>query len=174
MTRRYIHYEAAFEDLLRATGTPYIAVDEAKRAIFAGAKIGSFDFLVYGPSGTRFFVDIKGRKFPYDTRGGRRYWENWVPREDLDDMVCWEEVFDDGFVGLLVFAYWLLDPKGRWPVPETAIHPFRGEQYAFLAVTLADYRAHCRRRSPKWDTVSIATATFRKLAVPVRQLLALS
>jgi hypothetical protein len=145
MTRRHIHYEAAFEDMLRSTGTPY---------------------------GTRFFVDIKGRKFPYDTRGGRRYWENWVPREDLDNMSCWDEVFDDdGFVGLLVFAYWLLGPEGRWPIEESEVHPFRGEHYAFLAVTLADYRAHCKLRSTQWDTVSVASATFRKLTVPVNRLL---
>ncbi len=172
MTRRYIHYEAAFEDLLRATGTPYIAVDETRRAIFAGSKIGSFDFVVYGTNGNRYFVDVKGRKFPYDTRGGRRYWESWVPREDLDDMACWEEAFQSGFVGLFVFAYWLLETDPKWSLPEEAVHPFRGEHYAFLGVTLADYRDNCRRRSEKWDTVSIASATFRDLAVPVLTLIA--
>ena len=61
MTRRHIHYEAAFEDYLRSRGVPYVPVDEAKRAIFAGDKLKSFDFLVY-PGGQRhWIVDVKGR-----------------------------------------------------------------------------------------------------------------
>ena len=33
-----VHYEAAFEDFLRRKGLPYIAVDEAKKALFAGTS----------------------------------------------------------------------------------------------------------------------------------------
>jgi len=36
MTKRNNHYEAAFEDYLRSQGVPYVLVDEARRAIFAG------------------------------------------------------------------------------------------------------------------------------------------
>ncbi|MHC4674764.1 MAG: HYExAFE family protein, partial [Planctomycetota bacterium] len=64
MTRRHIHYEAAFEDYLRSRGVPYVPVDEARRAIFSGAKIKSFDFLVYPGNEHHWIVDIKGRKFP--------------------------------------------------------------------------------------------------------------
>src|SRR5688500_7028395 len=44
MADRKIHYEAAFEAYLRERGIPYVAVDEAKKAIFANAKLKSFDF----------------------------------------------------------------------------------------------------------------------------------
>ena len=64
MTRRSVHYEAALEDYLRSRGTPYIAVDESRRVIFSGAKIKSFDFLIYPPSGPSLIADVKGRKFP--------------------------------------------------------------------------------------------------------------
>lgn len=38
------HYEAAFEDYLRARGIPYVAVDEAKRSLLSsGASIKSLD-----------------------------------------------------------------------------------------------------------------------------------
>ena len=47
MAHRSVHYEAAFEDYLRAKGWPYVAIDEAKKTVFAGASIKSFDFLVY-------------------------------------------------------------------------------------------------------------------------------
>ena len=41
-TKQIVHYEAAFEDYLRRKGLPYIAVDEAKKALFAGAKLNGF------------------------------------------------------------------------------------------------------------------------------------
>ena len=69
--KKHIHYEAAFEDFLRSRGVPYVPVQEARRAIFAGERIKSFDFIVY-PGGQRhWIVDVKGRRFPYITeRGG--------------------------------------------------------------------------------------------------------
>src|SRR5512133_477719 len=45
MADRKVHYEAAFEAMLRAKGIPCGAVDEAKRAVFANAKLKSFDFV---------------------------------------------------------------------------------------------------------------------------------
>ncbi len=63
MVQRSVHYEAAFEDYLRAKGWSYVAVDEAKRAIFADAAINSFDFLVYSGSGANLLVDVKGGSF---------------------------------------------------------------------------------------------------------------
>ena len=82
MAHRRVHYEAAFEDYLRSKGLPYVAVDEAKRAIFAGASIKSFDFLVYSASGPNLLADVKGRKFPDAIpgrkRGASQAWENWV------------------------------------------------------------------------------------------------
>ncbi len=64
MARRHIHYEAAFEDYLRSRGLPYVAVDETRKAIFAGTRVKSFDFLVYHDRGSNRLVDVKGRKFP--------------------------------------------------------------------------------------------------------------
>jgi hypothetical protein len=37
VTQRRHHYEAAFEQYLRATRVPYVAVDEAKKALLPGA-----------------------------------------------------------------------------------------------------------------------------------------
>ena len=47
MADRTVHYEAAFEGYLRHRAIPYVAIDEAKRALFANAKLKSFDFVVY-------------------------------------------------------------------------------------------------------------------------------
>ena len=165
MTRRHIHYESAFEDLLRSQGVPYVAVDEAKKPIFAGAKIKCFDFLVYGNAGAKWLTDVKGRRFPYETVSGRRYWENWVTGEDLASLPCWQDAFGDGFQAAFVFAYWLDGPERSWP--GGGIHPYRGRYYAFLAVPLSEYQAQCRRRSPRWDTYFVAPAVFRRIAQPV-------
>jgi hypothetical protein len=51
MADRNVHYEAAFEAYLRDKGIPCVVVDEAKRALFANAKLKSFDFVVYSKSG---------------------------------------------------------------------------------------------------------------------------
>ena len=160
--RRHIHYEAAFEDYLRSLGWPYLPVDEHKKAIFSGARIKSFDFLVYPPGRRAWLADVKGRKFPYDTQGGRRYWENWVTRQDLEGLQRWEEVFGAQFQPMIVFAYWLMDPSEHHPVSN--VHLFRNESYAFVPVSAADYAAHARMRSPKWDTVTVPARTFRSLA----------
>lgn len=166
MTRRNVHYEMAFEDYLRGRGVPYVPVDETRRVIIAGAKLKSFDLLVYTGGERNWIVDIKGRQFPYiQDDGSRRYWENWVTREDIDGLREWEGVFGVGFEACFVFAYVLDGPPDRWP--PTRPHAFRDEYYAFLSVRLEDYARHCRRRSESWDTVSVSARTFREIARPV-------
>ena len=43
--------------------------------------------------------------------------------------------------------------------------------YALLAIRLADYQAHLKRRSPKWDTVNMPAKEFTRLARPLKELL---
>ncbi len=165
MVRRHIHYEAAFEDYIRSRGWAYVPVDEQKKAIFAGARVKAFDFLVYPPGETAWLVDVKGRKFPYEAKGGKRYWENWVTKADLEGLQRWNEVFGPGFEPVLVFVYWLVGDHRREPTGNA--HAFRGEYYAFLRVSASEYAAHACQRSPKWETVSVPTRAFRKLAHPI-------
>jgi hypothetical protein len=166
MTRRHIHYEAAFEDYLRSRGVPYVPVDEAKRVIFGGEKVKSFDFLVYPGDERHWIVDVKGRQFPYiSEQGARRYWENWVTKEDLEGLAEWETVFGRDFEARLVFAYLLEGPPDRWPAFRP--HMFWGDSYAFYSVGLADYRARCRGRSSSWDTVAVSAKAFREIATPL-------
>ncbi len=165
MTKRHIHYEAAFEDYIRSRGWPYIPVDEQRKAIFSGARIKSFDFVVYPPGHKTWIVDVKGRKFPYEGKGGRRYWENWVTQDDIDGATQWHAVLGSGYEPIFLFAYWLLGPDDRTPQAET--HLYRGEGYAFLPVRAEQYAANARRRSPKWGTVSVPVQAFRQLVVPM-------
>lgn len=163
MTRRHIHYEAAFEDYLRSRGIPYVAVDEQRRAIFAGARVKSFDFLIYHCDQTKWLVDVKGRKFPYESADGqKRYWENWVTREDVEGLDAWQGTFGEGFLGVFVFAYLLSGPENRWP--DGCLHNFANEFYSFVPIRLDDYRDYCNQRSPSWGTVTLPAAQFRELA----------
>jgi len=161
MAQRYIHYEAAFEDYVRSCGWPYIPVDEQKKAIFSGARIKSFDFIVYRPQGPAWLADIKGRKFPYDSAGGPRYWENWVTADDVEGLRRWESVFGKQFEPVFVFVYWLTSFDK--PEPVQAVHCFRERYYALGWVAAREYVAHARVRSPKWNTLDVPRATFRKL-----------
>jgi hypothetical protein len=166
MAHRNVHYEASFEDYLRAKGWPYVAVDEAKKAVFAGAAIKSFDFLVYSQRGANLLVDVKGRKFPDAVPGRKRKasraWENWVTREDVEGLREWEKVFGDDFMAVLVFAYWLQGPAERSPFDD--VHLFRDRLYAFLAIPLGDYVSAARPRSAKWRTITMPSAAFAEAA----------
>ena len=173
MAHRSVHYEAAFEDYLRSKGLPYVAVDEARRAIFAGGSLKSFDFLVYSDSGPNLLVDVKGRKFPDSTPGrsggASRAWENWVTKQDIEGLVEWEKVFGEDFQAVLVFAYWLQGPPQRAPFQD--VHLFREKHYAFMAVRLGDYVTAARPRSAKWQTVTMPTAQFVRTAADVASFL---
>ena len=164
MANHQNHYEAAFQDYLRSRGLPYVPVDERRKAIFSGARIKSFDFLVYPPGGKPWLVDVKGRKFPYEGRRGLRYWENWVTREDLEGLRRWEQAFGEGFEPMLVFVYWLMTTAKE---PTSEVHSYRGRDYAFLTVPASDYADRARLRSPKWDTLAISRGAFRSLARPM-------
>ena len=161
-----LHYEAAFEDALRAHRWPYVRVAEQRRSLFSTSAVKSFDFLVHRPGGGGWLADVKGRKFPYDLAGGRHFWENWVTDEDVTGLSAWEGVFGDRFVGTFVFAYWI-----TVPAPASALlgpfHAFRGREYAFLAVSARVYGEHARRRSASWATASMPTRLFRQSVVPV-------
>jgi len=173
MAHRKVHYEAAFEDYLRSKALPYVAVDEARRALFAGASIKSFDFLVYSETGPNLLVDVKGRKFPDSTpaRKGRpgRAWENWVTRQDIEGLVEWENVFGQDFRAVFVFAYWLQGPPQRAPFED--VHVYREKHYAFVAISLAEYVTAARPRSAKWQTVTMPTAEFARRAKDVATML---
>jgi hypothetical protein len=165
VARRHVHYEAAFEGFLQRRGWAYVPVDEHRKAVFAGAQIKSFDFLVYPPGGGAWMVDVKGRKFPYDLAGGKHYWENWVTRADLEGLRQWETAFGSGFEPVLVFVYFLQGPDVR--LPDSCLFSFRLRDYAFFRIPVSIYAAHARPRSAKWRTLFMPHEAFRRFAEPI-------
>lgn len=161
------HYEVAFEAYLSRHGLCYIAVDETRRALWSGEPVKSLDFLVFGPSGARLVVDIKGRRFPGGTpKKPRRVWESWSAREDVDGLVRWAYLAGEGWRGLLVFAY-ELHPSIELPPTTPDLWTSRGKRYLFRAVDIDEYKVYMRVRSPRWGTVSLPRDLFRSLVRPL-------
>lgn len=161
MADRSIHYEAAFEAFLRDRGIPYVAVDEAKKALFSNAKLKSFDFVVYSKNGPNLLVDVKGRQCR--NRSKRSGFETWATEQDVEDLRQWEQVFGDGFSAVLTFVYWIDPPL----TPEPGMFEYRGRWYWLMGIELEKYRNHMRRRSVKWETVALPAEEFRTLARPI-------
>ncbi|MEX0885538.1 MAG: HYExAFE family protein [Phycisphaeraceae bacterium] len=169
MAQRRFHYDAAFEHYLRANAIPYVAVDEAKRAVHGATvprKLKSFDFVVYSSTGPNLLIDVKGRK--HTARTGRGM-QNWVTDEDVRCLETWRGIFGDGFEAAFAFLFWC-DAQP----PDALFHEvftFGDRWYAVLGVTLSAYREHMRRRSAKWNTVSIPAKAFDELATPLKAML---
>jgi hypothetical protein len=161
MADRNVHYEAAFEAFLREKGIPCVAVDEAKRALFATAKLKSFDFVVYSKTGPNLLVDVKGRQVR--NRSARKGFETWATEQDVADLTQWEQVFGEGYKAVLTFVYWIDPPL----TPEPGMYEFRDRWYLIMGINLAEYREHMRRRSVKWETVALPSQDFRALARPL-------
>ena len=171
MSKRNTHYERAFEDLLQQRGIPYVAVDQAQKAVFSGASIKSFDFIVYPNRGPKILADVKGRKCPWRQFQRGRWGETWITKDDLDGLHRWEEVFGPDYLAAFVFAYWLFD--GDLPAQTNgAVHRFAQRDYAFVVAELTAYHLRSRCRSPRWHTVYVPAAKFGDLAQPLDLFLA--
>ncbi len=182
MAQRRHHYERAFERYLRRHRIPYVSVDEAKKALLpdrarfavtesnqetdATRSLKSFDFVVYAPD-ANFLVEVKGRKVPKSINGttrSRARLESWVTREDVDSLRVWQSLFGDGFCAVIVFLYWCQQEPPDALFQETFVSDHRW--YALRAITVDDYAAAMRVRSPRWRTVHLPTEDFERLSHP--------
>ena len=162
------HYEAAFEAYLQWQRYCYIAVDETRRAMLGTTSVKSLDFLVYGDGTARLLVDVKGRRFPGQSKGKERFvWECWSVLEDIDGLERWRALFGDGYQGLFVFTY-LLQPTVAVPEETADLFHWRGQRYLFRAIPVDEYRQYMKLRSPKWGTVDLPRARFRQLVRPLQ------
>lgn len=170
MLRRH-HYEQAFEEYLRSRRIPYVAVDEARKALLparpgprmAGSTpdaepLKSFDFVLYSPHGN-LLAEIKGRRVG---PGRARRLESWVTQDDVDALKAWEGLFGPGFSAAFVFVYWCEEQP---PVPLfEEVFEHRGRWYAVRVVSVAEYAGAMRPRSPRWRTVHLSTADFDRMS----------
>jgi hypothetical protein len=161
-------YEAAFESYLKNQGLCYIAVDETRRACLGETPIKNLDFIVLGATGARLLIDVKGRQFPGGPAEKPRYvWENWSTQEDIDGLGNWQRLFGPEYLALFVFLYNIL-PTVALPDDTPDVWQFRDATYLLRSIPLSDYQQHLKVRSPKWGTVGLAGADFRRLVRPFR------
>ncbi len=186
MAQRRHHYERAFEHYLRETRVPYVAVDEARKALLpdgatltvstaAGSSadaspeaLKSFDFVVYGDT-SNLLIEIKGRKIPQRaTRAGgpgtSGRLECWANRDDVESLGVWERLFGPGFEAVFVFIYWCdaQPPDGLFQ----EVFSYQGRWYALRSIARSVYAGSMKTRSPKWGTVDLPAEAFARLSEP--------
>jgi hypothetical protein len=179
MQRRH-HYEQAFEEYLRARRIPYVAVDEARKALLpdgvclVGADgnhlsaLKSFDFVLYTAK-VNLLAEVKGRKViarsrSHGTRSAGRL-ECWATADDVEALSTWEGLFGDGFRAVFVFVYWC-DEQPAMPLFEE-LFEFKDRWYAIRAISVRDYRSVMRPRSVRWRTVHLSGPDFDRLSGPL-------
>jgi hypothetical protein len=190
VAQRRHHYEQAFETYLRSRRVPYVAVDEAKKALVpegtpmlvttSGAEgtgeggtaaLKSFDFVIYG-RGTNLLVEVKGRRIARRTLTGparagavgRSRLESWVTLDDVASLEAWGRLFGPEFTAAFVFIYWCEEQPPDALFEEIFEH--RGRWYALRAVTLAEYVGAMKVRSLRWRTVHVPSAVFDRVSRP--------
>jgi hypothetical protein len=171
MVKRTNHYDVAFEEYLRGTCTPYVAVDEQRRARLADASLKSMDFIVTSRRFQNLLVDVKGRRFPSGGEGtgvGHK-WENWATEDDIRSLLRWQQVFGNGFRSMLLFAYEIVDPRFTGELGRPFTH--HGRLYSFFGVWADQYHLAMRTRSTSWETVSLRSHNYRDLRIPISELL---
>lgn len=181
MAQRRHHYEQAFEAYVRQERIPYVAVNEAKKALLPAetplrfeadgpdsATLKSFDFVVYG-RGLNLLTEIKGRRLAPRATGrplSARRLESWVNADDVRSMLHWQELFGPEFRAVFVFLYWCDELPADGLFEE--IIECRGRWYALRAVAVDEYARAMRVRSPRWGTVHVDNATFQRISHPFR------
>ena len=79
---------SSLEKHLREKGWPYVAVDEAKKAIFNASEIDAFDYLLYSTNGPNLLVLIVTRRPTF---------------AQVQQMTEWEKVFGNDFRAAFTF-----------------------------------------------------------------------
>ncbi|MBN2591926.1 MAG: HYExAFE family protein [Sedimentisphaerales bacterium] len=163
------HYERAFENWLIDNRIEYESVDEHKRTAFGHSDIKSFDFLLYPPGRPIVIAEVKGRKFKGTSLVKLAGFECWATIGDVEGLTRWQQIFGEGHQAAFVFAYKMenidVDFDGR------DYFDFDLNKYLFFCVKLDDYRKFMKRRSSKWQTVTLPAEKFRDCAVHIRDFL---
>src|SRR5438552_349791 len=158
------HYEAAFEGYLQWHRLPYVGVDESRRSFLDDDRVKSLDFIVHGETGG-WLIDVKGRRFPAGpSERPRRTWECWSPREDVESLQRWAGRFGSAYRPLFVFMYQLTTAAAA--TADDDLWTWQGRRYLLRGIPVEDYQEAMRVRSPKWGTVSLGMADFRRLVRP--------
>jgi len=160
------HYEAAFERYLQQSGVPYAVAEAIPLMARRNTGLKSFDYLIRPPAMRPCLVDLKGRKSTGGDPAAVRQ-KNWVTRSDVDGLLAWQQVFGPDYEAVFVFAYWLAALGDTPDGMQNAGLTFGGRRYSFWLVSVEEYCRHQRQLSPRWRTVSVPRADFRRISRPI-------
>jgi len=124
-----------------------------------GKSIKNLDFVISRSGETSYLIDVKGRKF-----SPKGYWRSWSTHDDLLGLKEWETIFGENFCGLFVFAYQICGNKS--PLPPEDLFEYKNNLYGFIGISYRDYLSEVKLLSPRWQTFSLPSDKFRKLARP--------
>jgi hypothetical protein len=162
-------YEQAFEVWLREMNIPCHVMDQTRRREFYFDRIKSFDFAICPMGGKLTLIDVKGRLFHGQSLIGLKNLQCWVTREDIHGLEEWRDIVaarqpaDAAFVFVYRLTQVDVETDGL-PVFE-----FEGQKYVFFIIRLEEYRRFMKQRSPRWQTVHLSMADFRRLAIPMEE-----
>ena len=165
------HFEDAFAQWLAQNKLVYVPIDDTRRAAFARCNIKSFDCLIYPrvAGGEIIIAELKGRRYEGKSLEKLTNLQCWVTAEDIRSIIKWEEIFGNGFKGYFVFVYEAVNPDVDFDRFEC--FNYNDRRYFWVAAGACEYFKAARKRSSKWQTVSLAAEDFRKIAVDVNTLL---
>lgn len=162
-------YERAFESWLIDHGVQHMRADEHKRLGPALRSVKNFDFLLHTGSGRHIIAEVKGRTYKGTNVAQLKGLDCWVTRDDVKGLQMWQCALGAGHEAAFVFAYRVLSVDVDFDGRETLL--LGPDRYLFLAVRVDDYARCMKRRSPKWQTVTLPAEKFREVAIDLMTLL---
>jgi hypothetical protein len=163
------HYERAFEGWLIDHQVEYLRADEHKRIGTPRESVKNFDFLLCARSGQCFIVEVKGRTFHGTNLTDMTGLECWVTLDDVQGLRMWQQALGADHEAVFVFTYRIASVDIELDGRETLI--MDEETYVFFCISVDDYHRNMKRRSPKWQTVTLPAEVFRRHARELKDLL---
>lgn len=165
-------YEEVFACWLAEHHITFVDINQSKRFSVQQQDVKNFDFLLRPRSKKPLLAEVKGRTFHGSTLAGLKGLDGWVTLEDVESMTYWQQRFQQekpaaAAVFVFVFALEQIDVE----TDGQPVYDFDGRRFLLLAVPLEHYRAYMKQRSPKWQTVTLSAADFRRYAVPVEKII---
>jgi len=184
--------ERIFEKIITKEGIQAFPANEGKRMLHNGKSVKTPEALIE----SRFYVDVKGKKFPY---GNGNYWENYVSSDDIDGLLSWKSMSNKKnkntkYASLIAYVYELPRKKKDLEkaitelkrsksfdmsclynsdgikVDEKNLYKTSRKIYAMLAVDVSKYNKLKVSRSAAWNAVYVPRDEFRKIAVPLKSI----
>jgi len=164
------HYENAVVAYLQEHNIPFVATNEGRKVVYNNIKIKNFDMIL--PGKEMLMVDIKGRKFGYESVP-KNLWENWILKDDIESLKIWSSVSSSNQRAYLLYAFCL--PDLGTDIPNAFIgntFVFNDKVYAFFVISIEDYINNSKPRSLKQPTCCVSRKLFATLVRPLSQMLA--